>query len=306
MAERYAIGLDLGGTDLKAGLITVGGEVREFLRRPSRTQESAEAPLEVVLEAARELRRRAGSDTQRVGLGCPGVIDPRSGAQIGATAHLPHWNGMPLGERLSASLGGRVRVDNDANCAALAEARVGAARGARVAVTFTLGTGIGCGIVIEGRVVHGAAGGAGEAGHLPLGSGEQPCRCCVEPEASASGLLRSARAAGLEVESAEEVFAAAARGEPAAVRLVDRMADRLGAVIGVVVNLLNPDVVTIGGGIAQAGEPLFSRLRAALDRYALESHRRALRLLPAALGERAGTVGAGLMAWEEGADAREA
>ena len=303
MRERYAIGLDLGGTDLKAGLVTPAGEVREFLRMPSRTQESAEAPLEVVLEAARELRRRSGGDTPRVGIGCPGVIEPSTGAQIGATAHLPHWNGMPLGDRLSASLGGRVRVDNDANCAALAEARVGAARGARVAVTFTLGTGIGCGIVIEGRVVRGASGGAGEAGHLPLGAGGTPCRCgvanCVEPEASASGLLRSARAAGLEVESAAQVFAAAARGETVAIRLVDRMADRLGAVIGVVVNLLNPDVVTIGGGIAQAGEALFSRLRAALDRYALESHRRALRLLPAALGERAGTVGAGLMAWEE-------
>jgi glucokinase len=303
MAEPYAIGLDLGGTDLKAGLVTPAGEVREFMRRPSRTQESAEAPLEVVIEAARELRRRTGSAAPRVGLGCPGVIEPRSGAQIGTTAHLPHWNGMPLGDRLAASLGGPVRVDNDANCAALAEARVGAARGARVAVTFTLGTGIGCGIVIDGRVVHGAFGGAGEAGHLPLGSGEELCRCgvanCVEPEASASGLLRSARRAGLEVASAEQVFAAAARSEPAAVRLVDRMADRLGAVIGVVVNLLNPDVVTIGGGIAQAGDPLFSRLRAALDRYALESHRRALRLVPAALGERAGTVGAGLMAWEE-------
>ena len=133
-------------------------------------------------------------------------------------------------------------------------------------MTFTLGTGIGCGIVIDGRVVHGAFGGAGEAGHLPLGSGEHPCRCgvanCVEPEASASGLLARARAAGLEVADAAQVFAAAVRGDATALRLVDLMADRLGAVIAVVVNLLNPDVVTIGGGVSQAGEPLFSRLAA--------------------------------------------
>jgi len=304
MAEAYAIGLDLGGTDLKAGLVRADGTVGHFLRRPSRTRESAEAPIEVVLEAAAELRRRAGDERVRIGLGCPGVIEPRTGILRGHTPHLPHWSSFALGDELSRRLGGRVRVDNDANCAALAESRVGAASGARVAVTLTLGTGIGCGIVIDGRVVHGAFGGAGEAGHLPLGSGEHPCRCgvahCVEPEASASGLLRGARAAGLEVADAASVFAAAARGDAVAVRLVDRMADRLGAVIAVVVNLLNPDVVTIGGGISRAGEPLFGRLRAAVNRYALESHRGVLRIVPAALGDRAGTVGAGLMAWEAG------
>jgi glucokinase len=306
MAERYAIGLDLGGTDLKAGLIQADGTVEHFLRRPSRTQESAAAPIEVVLEVAAELRQRAGNQPVRVGLGCPGVIEPRTGVLLGHTPHLPHWDSLPLGEQLSNRLGVRVQVDNDANCAALAEARVGAARGARVAVTLTLGTGIGCGIVIGDRVVHGAFGGAGEAGHLPLGSGEHPCRCgvtnCVEPEASASGLLRIARAAGLEVADAAGVFAAAARGDAVAVRLVDRMADRLGAVIAVVVNLLNPDVVTIGGGVSLAGEPLFGRLRTAVDRYALESHRGVLRIVPATLGDRAGTVGAGLMAWEEGSE----
>jgi glucokinase len=304
MAEAYAMGLDLGGTDLKAGLVRADGTIEHFMRRPSRTQESAAAPLEVMLETARELRQRAGGPVARVGLGCPGVIEPGTGVLVGHTPHLPHWRSFALGDELSKRLEVRARVDNDANCAALAEARVGAARDARVAVTLTLGTGIGCGIVIEGRVVRGAFGGAGEAGHLPLGSGEFPCRCgvanCVEPEASASGLLAHARAAGLEVADAAQVFAAAAGGDPKAVRLVDRMADRLGAVIAVVVNLLNPEVVTIGGGVAQAGEPLFARVRAAVDRYALASHRAALRVVPAALGERAGTVGAGLMAWEEG------
>lgn len=304
MAEAYAIGLDLGGTDLKAGLVRADGTLEHFTRRPSRTQESAAAPIEVLLEAVAALRPRAGNAPVRVGLGCPGVIEPRTGVLRGHTPHLPHWHALALGELLSSRLGFGVLIDNDANCAALAEARVGAARGARVAVMLTLGTGIGCGIVIDGRVVHGAFGGAGEAGHLPLGSGEHPCRCgvanCVEPEASASGLLRQARASGLEVADAADVFAAAARGDAVAVRLVDRMADRLGAVIAVVVNLLNPDVVTIGGGVALAGEPLFRRLHAAVHRYALESHRGALRIVPAALGDRAGTVGAGLMAWEEG------
>src|SRR2546426_7132131 len=105
MGERYAIGLDLGGTDLKAGLVAADGTIHQFLRRPSRTQESAEAPFEVMLEAAGELKRRAGDGPVPVGLGCPGVIDPCTGALIGGTPHLPHWNAMPLRERLSGRLG---------------------------------------------------------------------------------------------------------------------------------------------------------------------------------------------------------
>ena len=303
MPEPYAIGLDLGGTDLKAGLVTFAGELRGFVRRPSRTEESADAPFEVVLETAAELGRRSGGPGPLpVGLGCPGVIESGSGAQIGTTAHLPHWDGMAVRERLVPSLGSRVRVDNDANCAALAEARIGAARGARVSLTLTLGTGIGCGIVVDGRVMRGAHGGAGEIGHLPLGSGALRCRCgverCVEPEASASGLVEAARAAGLEVADGAAVFAAAARGDAVATQLVDRMADRLGALISIAVDLLDPNIVVVGGGVAQAGEPLFARLHAALQRYALRSHQRQLRVVAAALGERAGTIGAGLMAWE--------
>src|SRR5712692_6257356 len=101
MDERFAIGLDLGGTDLKAGLVTSAGEVRDFLRRPSRTQESAEAPLEVVVEAVRELRRRARDERIAIGIGCPGVIEPGTGVLIGHTPHMPYWNTIPLGERLA-------------------------------------------------------------------------------------------------------------------------------------------------------------------------------------------------------------
>ena len=302
MTEPLAIGLDLGGTDLKAGLVSREGTIVAFTRQPSRTLESAAAPLAVAAEAARALLAKAGADALPVGLGCPGVIHPATGVQVGSTAHLPHWDGHPVGPDLAAALGLPVRVDNDANCAALAEARVGAAHGAHVSVTLTLGTGIGCGIVVDGRIVRGAFGGAGEAGHLPLGSGALECRCgvegCVEPEASASGLVRAAAAAGLAAANAEEVFAAATRGDARARALVERMCDRLGAVTAVIVNLLNPDVVVIGGGVARAGAPLFDRLGAALTRYALASHRRGLRLVPAAFGERAGTVGAALLAWE--------
>ena len=255
----------------------------------------------MIAGAVAELRRTSGEDAAPIGLGCPGVIAPGSGALVGRTPHLPHWDSLPIRARLAAPLGVAPVVANDASMAALAEHRVGAARGARVSLTITVGTGIGCGIVVEGRILHGARGGAGELGHLPL-DGRYPCRCgvpgCVEPECSGSGLVARAREVGLVVSGAAEVFAAAAAGEPRAIRLIERMIDRLGALIAAAVQLLDPEVVVVGGGVANAGGALMDPLRAAVERYALESHWRGLRLEPAALGERAGVVGAGLAAWE--------
>jgi len=301
MEPRYAIGLDLGGTDLKAGLVSSRGEVTHFLRSPARAGEHADAPLEVIAGTVADLRRVAAGSLAGIGLGCPGVIDPASGALVGRTPHLPHWDSLPLRALLMERLGTRVVVENDANLAALAEHRVGAARGARVSFTITVGTGIGCGVIVEGRVLRGAHGGAGELGHLPM-DGRFPCRCgvpgCVEPECAGSGLVTRAREAGLAVPDAEAVFAAAAAGDSRAMRLIERMTDRLGALIAAAVQLLDPEVVVIGGGVSNAGEALLTPLRAAVTRYALESHRRGVRIVGAALGERAGVVGAGLAAWE--------
>jgi glucokinase len=225
-----------------------------------------------------------------------------TGAQIGETPHLPYWTDYPLRERLQARLGREVRVENDANLAALAEHRLGAARGANISMTVTVGTGVGCGIVIDGKVLRGAWGGAGEIGHLPLGLGDLSCRCgvehCVEPEMSGSGVRRSAAALGLTSPEATLVFAAAQRGEPADRELTERLTDRLGAAIATAINLINPEIVVVGGGLIQAGDALLQPLRVAIARYALASHRRGLRVVAARLGERAGVVGAGLAAWE--------
>jgi glucokinase len=301
MEPRYAIGLDLGGTDLKAGLVSSRGEVVHFLRLPARARESADAPLEVIVGAVTELRRSGGEVLAGVGLGCPGVIDPAGGALVGRTPHLPHWHSLPLRALLAERLGADLVVGNDANLAALAEQRAGAAQGARVSLTVTIGTGIGCGVIVDGRVLRGAHGGAGELGHLPL-DGRFPCRCgvpgCVEPECSGGGIVARAAEAGLEVGDAAAVFAAAGAGDPRATRIVERMTDRLGALIAVAAQLLDPEVVVIGGGVSNAGEALLTPLRAAVTRYTLASHRGGVRIVRAALGERAGVVGAGLAAWD--------
>jgi glucokinase len=299
----YAIGLDLGGTDLKFALVHQDGTLEAFGKCPSRAAESAEGPLLAMAAAARLLAGEMREAPIGVGVGSPGAIDPATGALLGATPHLRFWEAFPLRERLASELELPVVVDNDANLAALAEHRLGAARGARVSITITLGTGIGCGIVVDGRVLRGANGGAGELGHLPLGRAGEPCRCgvrdCVEPEASGSGLARHARELDITPTDAAGVFAAAAAGNDRARALLDRMVDRLGATIGAAVSLLNPDVVVVGGGIGQAGEPLMAPLREAVAGYTLATHSRRLRIVPAALGERAGVAGAGLFAWDE-------
>jgi glucokinase len=294
------IGLDLGGTDLKFARVHADGALEGFRRTPSRTDESAEAPLAVLTESVQALA--GGHRPRAVGLGCPGVIDPRTGALVGETAHLPHWRDLPLAQVLGERTGCMVAVDNDANCAALAEARVGGGRGGSVVLMITLGTGIGSGLVVNGTVHRGAHGGAGEIGHIPIGDGRFPCRCgvpnCVEPEASGSGLARQARDAGLGELDAAGVFALADRGVPRARAMVDRFADRLGAVIAIAVQTVDPEIVVIGGGVAQAGEPLLHAVRASFEHHVLASHRRRTRIVPAALGERAGVVGAGLLAWD--------
>jgi glucokinase len=302
MSAPSVLAFDLGGTDLKAALVGADGDLRHFSRTPSRVPEGRDAPLEAIGEQGERLRALAPGPVLAAGLGAPGVTEPRTGAQLGRTANLPFWEDLPLRELLERRLGLPVAVENDANAAALAEHRLGAARGARVSLTVTVGTGVGCGIVVEDRLLRGAHGGAGEIGHLPLGGDGAPCGCavegCVEAEAAGKGLVRAAREAGLAAEDAAAVFALAAAGNPVARALVDRMARQLGRMIGAAVNLLDPDVVVLGGGIAQAGEMLLAPVRASVARHALASHVDRLEIVLATLGERAGVMGAGLLAWE--------
>jgi glucokinase len=302
MDSGVVLAFDLGGTDLKGALVDTAGAVLASERLPAGAAVSASAPFEAMVALAARLTAAAPAPPRAAGLGAPGVIDPLTGALVGTTAHLPHWRDVPLRDELARRLGLPVVVDNDANLAALAEHRAGAARGARLSLTVTVGTGVGCGIVSEGRVLRGAHGGAGELGHLPLGGTGARCACgvegCVEPEAAGEGLAAAAREAGLDAPDARAVFALAALGEPRAQALVARLAHQLGRLLGAAVCLLDPDVVVIGGGVAQAGEALLAPVRVSLARHALASHVERVTLVPAALGERAGVVGAGLAAWD--------
>jgi glucokinase len=294
----HTIALDLGGTDLKAARISSAGEVLEFSREPSRAGEGVDALMDGLVGVAR--RWRAGAVA--VGIGLPGVIHPETGVLVDVTPHLALPAGFPVRAALRDALRLPVVADNDANCAAFGECRAGAARGARVAVVITIGTGVGCGIVIDGRVLRGAWGGAGEIGHVGQRSAGPVCACgvegCAEPRSGGGALALRAREAGLAADGAADVFAAAAGGDARAQALLDDMADALAGQLACAVQTVNPSVVVVGGGVSGAGEALLAPLRERLARYALPSHVRDLRIVGAQLGNRAGVVGAGLLAWE--------
>lgn len=301
MNDQAILAFDLGGTDLKVARIAGDGAVHGFTKLPSNANHGEAALFEAITRAAGRVGQPGSPSI--AGFGSPGVLHPESGIIVDQTPNLRLPADYPMRTRLEELLGKRVVIDNDANCAALAEHTAGAARGARVSLTITVGTGVGCGIVADGRVLRGSAGGAGEIGHMPLGSSGPACGCgvqgCAEPMASGSGLVARAQEAGLAVTSAREVFESS---DPRAAVAIERMVDHLARMLGAATALLNPDVIVIGGGVAQAGDKLFGPLRARCEHYMLASHRRALRLVPALLGEQAGVIGAGLGAWQAHAE----
>lgn len=303
MSEHGILAFDLGGTDLKVARVTGHGAVHGFTKVPSNAGEGEGALFAAITHAAKVVGD--GSGPPFAGFGSPGVLHPVSGIIVDRTPNLALPPDFPMRQRLEAVLGKQVVIDNDANCAALAEHTAGAAKGARVSLTVTVGTGVGCGIVVDGRVLKGSFGGAGEIGHMPLGSTGPGCGCgvagCAEPIASGSGLVARARESGLAVTNAREVFESE---DPRAAAVIERMIDHLARMLGAATALLNPDVIVVGGGVAQAGDKLFGPLRARSERYMLASHRKRLQLVPALLGEQAGVIGAGLSAWQAHGEGR--
>jgi len=231
-----------------------------------------------------------------VGVGLPGLVDRSGTLAIGP--HLPGIRTHRFAEAFTARLGRPVTVDNDATCAVWAEHRLGGGAGASDVVMVTLGTGIGSGIVAGGRLLRGAHGFAGEPGHMVIDPDGPPCECgrrgCWEQYASGHGLVRLAGG-----RTSEDVVAAATTGEPEAGEIVRRFAWWFALGVANLVAILDPEVVVVGGGLVEAGEVLFAPLRHAYRDLVMASDvRPGVPIVPAALGERANAVGAGLLAAE--------
>ena len=296
------IGIDLGGTKLLAGAVGADGGIlfRSYRRIGGLARDELLATIEAaVLEAA-----AAAGGTAAVGFGIPSMVDRRTGASV-VSNHLP-LDGIPFAEEMRGRLGLPVAIDNDGNCAALAEWRLGAAAGTSHAVVLTLGTGIGGGLVLDGRLYRGATGAGAELGHMvidqdgPRCFGECPGHGCLESLASGSALARDAAAAGLPTDGAE-VTRLALAGDAIAAALLRVVGERLGAGLASLAMVFEPEVIVVGGGVMAAGELLLAPARGEMLRRAMEPARGNVRVEPAAFGEDAGMVGAALLAREEAA-----
>jgi glucokinase len=301
--SRPLVGVDLGGTLIRAAVATGPATHGTPVRRPT-PPGGAVAVLDAV--AASVLEATGGVVPAGVAIGVPGPVDPRSGL-VYAAPNLHGWEGVEAGHLLADRLGCPVAIQNDANLAAFAEWTAGAGQGTRDFVFLTVSTGVGGGLVLDGELYTGAAGTAGELGHVPAHLDGPRCgqghAGCLEGIASGTAIAERARAALAAGErsrlaasgdalDARDVQAAAEAGDPLARRLFDEAGRALGRAIGGIVNVLSPEVVAIGGGLLGAGELLFAPLRAAIGEVAFEVPLRRCRVVPAALGTDAGLVGA--------------
>jgi len=317
---RYIIGVDLGGTNIVCGAMPEDGS-REIAMRSQPTY--AEHGADVVAERIGQMVEDVISVTMAetgasrgdflgVGIGAPGPLDRERGLVI--VAPNLGWSNFPLRERIFEMVGLPATLDNDANCATVGEWWVGAARGARNVVGMTIGTGIGGGLILKGELYHGASDVAGEIGHMTIDSTGRRCKCgnygCLEAYTSGPAIAERAREAlrGMEDDgtsillrmaggmpariTAQTVYDASQQGDPVAREVVRDTAHFLGAGVANLLNIFNPDVVVVAGGVTQAGDALFEPLRAEVRRRAFRPAVEACRIVPGELHGSAGVVGA--------------
>ncbi len=290
-AVGFAIGIDLGGTKIRGGLVAHDGTVSVVEEHATDTSD-ATAIVNQIVAMARKLGE--GHDVAGVGVGVPGTVVQPTGTLIQAV-NLPLRN-IALRALIGAELAAPVLIENDGNCAALGEHRFGAAAGTTHSITLTLGTGVGGGIVADGRLLSGARGTGGELGHIVIERNGRPCQgSCpghghLETYCSGTALGARGREAGFG--DAHDVLARAARGEAVALALIDELSAALGAGLVSLANALAPEVFVIGGGLGDAGADLIlPRAAKILETQALPPNGEA-RLVAASLGNDAGMIGA--------------
>lgn len=295
MSAALRVGVDIGGTKIAAGVVDDEGAIVRMGQCP--TPPAAEIP-----DAVRTLVRRLATDEEvaAVGIGAAGFVAADRRTII--VAPNIDWHDEPLAERVEDGLGVPVVVENDANAAAWGEFRFGAGRGVDDMLLITVGTGVGGGIVHRGRIFRGGHGVAAEVGHVRLVPGGLPCGCgqrgCLEQYASGTALVRRAQevmepGAGGSPIDGHEVSRRAAAGDPAALAVLADVAHDLGQGIATMAAVLDPRMVVIGGGVAEAGEDFVVPVRRSLDRHLTATGRRPGPVVrPALLGNDAGLVGA--------------
>ena len=308
--KEYAFGIDLGGTTAKIGLFTTSGALLEKWEVATDTSNAGEHILENLAAAILGKMKEQSIQPEQVegvGIGVPGPVLDSSTVPI-VCANLGGWGERNVSAQLSGLLNGlKVLVGNDANVAALGEIWMGAAKGAKNAVMVTLGTGVGGGVVVNGKVIDGVHGAGGEIGHITVNRHETAvCGCgkrgCLEQYSSATGVVRCMKKLldenpdtpcvlrGTEF-AAKDVFDAARNGDALAAREVDEMSDTLGMALANIASTVDPEAFLVGGGVARAGDVLFAPLNKHFQEYAFKSCRETP-IKQASLGNDAGIYGA--------------
>lgn len=305
--ERYGFGIDLGGTTCKLGLFQVDGTLMEKWEIPTDTRENGKNVLPDIAASVEEKIRQHHISREQIigaGIGVPGAVNNEG--VVNRCINLG-WGIVPVSKELSSLLSVPVYTANDANVAALGEAWTGSGNGYSSIAMITLGTGIGGGVILDGQIINGFHGAAGELGHIVVNPEEQDaCNCgnhgCIEQYASATGIVRQARKQLAESSvdsvlrkeqdiSAKSVFDAAKAGDVLAKKIAEEVCDMLGRVIGTICNVINPEAVIIGGGVSRAGDILLELVQEGFRNSVFHASRDTVIRL-ASLGNDAGIYGA--------------
>ncbi len=314
MSKKYKIGVDVGGTNIKVALVDKTGSIVSSDTVPTRAEMGYEYTISNIIKAIQSLMKESKTTKdviEGIGFGFPGQIDCEKGV-VRLAPNIPGWVDIPIAEIVSKEFGIPVRVDNDVRCAALAELNYGAGKGTKNMICITVGTGIGSGLIVNGKLVRGASNAAGELGHIKLQMENGPiCGCgdrgCLEAFASGPAIVAMAeeyikggkstkyrKLANPEI-TPYIVAEAAKQGDVVAKQIFETVGTYIGIGLASVVNLLNPEKIVIGGGVADAGDLLFNPIKAALRKRAMPIQGNAVEVVHAELGNTAGVIGASLL-----------
>ena len=310
------IGIDVGGTNVKIALVDGEGKIIYSNSVPTYAQMGYEYTVNNIKQASRDLLKETNTDAKEIegiGFDFPGQVDYKTGV-VKLAPNIPGWVNVPIAQMIEAEFNIPTRIDNDVRCAALGELKFGAGKGCENFVCITVGTGIGSGLVINGQLVRGAANAAGEIGHIKLQMNGGPiCGCgdtgCLEAFASGPSIVAMAQEylkggkstkfremAGADGEITPYIVAKAAEaGDPVAKRIFEIVGTYIGMGLVSVINLLNPEKVIIGGGVAAAGDLLLDPIRKTIKERAMVVAGNSVEIVPAELGNSAGVIGASML-----------
>jgi glucokinase len=323
--EKLAIGIDLGGTNLKGVLINQQGIGSNVIRIPTEAQEGGAQVMQNIITLIDQLLKRVptGAQVIGVGIGTPGFVS-ETGIILGGSENIPGWKGTRMYGPILQRYDLKAVAANDVTVMALAESRFGAGIGVKNLVCYALGTGVGGGIVIDGKIYKGTHGMAGELGHVSVETDGIPCNCgirgCVEQYASASGIANLGRTFAqenqytrktafvnealkdLSMVTSKMVYEFVAQNDPIAVEVHEKACDMMARAVGISINTLAPDRVVLGGGVLMAGQIIIDTVAKYTRHYCWSSIFERCDIVAAKLGENAGVMGAGAMAFDEFSD----